>query len=559
MGHHRWKLLPIPPASRLPWVAGFPPLIAQLLYNRGIVDPAQFDSFFAADERLMGDPFLLPDMHQAVSRIYSALLSGENIAVYGDFDADGVTATALLVRGLSEMGGRVTPYIPHRLNEGHGLNHTALEGLHKQGITLTITVDCGITAVDEVIHAQGMGQEIIITDHHSISGAIPPAIAVIDPKRADSAYPYPQLAGVGVAFKLLQALRGSWEGMLDLVALGTVADIVPLLGENRYLVKRGIELLNEPQRPGLKEMILRAGLEPGRIDTHSISWVLGPRLNAASRMDHAIISYNLLLTDSPEEACQLAQALEERNAERQRLTSEVLVKARAQALSLGADAPLLVLGDRDYPAGVIGIVAGKLAKEFYRPVIVLEIGEEVSRGSGRSIPEFDLIAALGECRDLLSRFGGHPLAAGFTLPSKNLDLLRERLLEMAAVQFATLDLRPHLLIDAEVPLSCFKGEVFKLIQKFAPFGHANSVPTFLSRKVQLVDCRQVGSNKKHLRLKLRQGNAIWGGVGFDLGGSLNELAPYLDIVYNLSVDRWGGEETLQLNILDFAPSLSEAL
>jgi single-stranded-DNA-specific exonuclease len=552
-----WKLLP--PGECLPRIAGFPPLIAQLLYNRGIVDPSQFAPFFAMDERLMGDPFLLPDMHQAVHRLHRALLSGENIAVYGDFDADGITSTVLLVQGLSGLGGRVIPYIPHRIDEGHGLNNAALEGLRKQGVTLTITVDCGISTVDEVIHAQQMGQEVIITDHHSVSGAIPPAVAVIDPKRADSAYPYPQLAGVGVAFKLLQAIQGNWRETLDLVALGTVADMVPLVGENRYLVKRGLELLNETKRPGLKEMISRARLKPGGIDVEGISWALGPRLNSASRVDHAIIGYNLLMNDSPEEASQIAQVLEERNAERQRLTNEVLVKAREQALSLGADSPLLMLEDRDYSAGIAGIVAGRLVDEFYRPVIVLEMGEEASWGSGRSIPEFDLVAALGECRDLLSRFGGYPLAAGFTVPNENLDLLRQRLLEMTAAQFDGLDLRPHLLIDAEVPLSFFEGEVFNLIQRLAPFGAGNPVPTFLSRKVQLVDCHQVGSNGGHLRLKLRHGNTIWAGVGFDLGSSLNEVAPYLDIVYNLVVDRWGGQEMLQLNILDFAPSLSDSL
>jgi len=534
--------------------------MAQLLYNRGIADPAQVEAFLAADERLLGDPFLLPDMEKAVARTYRALLSGETIAIYGDFDADGITATALLTQGLSSLGGKAIPYIPHRIEEGYGLNHAALESLYREGVTLVITVDCGISAAPEVERAQSRGLDIVITDHHTVPQKMPPALATVDPKRADSLYPFPDLAGVGVAFKLLQGLLRSigkerdLDQLLDLVALGTVADMAPLLGENRYLVKRGLEVLNSANRLGLSEMMRCAGRSLGSIDPQTISWILGPRLNAAGRLDHAIISYDLLSTSSPEEAQRLANSLERKNAERQRLSEMVLAKAREKLIAMGTDSPLLMVGSEDYPSGVVGVVAGRLVEEFYRPIVVFELGKELSRGSSRSIPEFDIIAALTQCSDLLSRFGGHPMAAGFTVPTENLIHLQERLAEIAASQLAKLDLRPLITIDAELPLSSLQGRAFHMMQQLAPFGCANPLPTFLSRGVKVMEYRSVGAGGQHLRLKLREGNVTWDGVAFRMGHLIDEGTPHLDIVYNLEVDRWRGEEMLQLNILDFAPA-----
>ena len=495
-------------------------------------------------------------MHQAVARIYQALLSGENIAVYGDFDADGITATALLAHGLSTTGGRVTPYIPHRLTEGYGLNTTALEHLYQQGISLVITVDCGITALPEVKKARRMGLDIIITDHHTALSEIPPAIATVNPKLPNSTYPFSELTGVGVALKLLQALfqslgkKKQLDELMDLVALGTIADMAPLLGENRYLVKQGLKLINTTPRLGIREMITQAGLNIGSLDAESISWVLAPRLNAAGRLEHAMTSYKLLMTDSPQEAQELSIWLEQKNAERQRLTTSVLAKARKQILAKEISS-LLIAGDNDYPVGIVGLVAGRLSEEFYRPTIVIRTGEQVSSGSCRSIPEFNIILALNQCSNLLTRFGGHSQAAGFTLPTKNLARLQQTLLQLATSQLAGVDLRPHLDIEAEVRLPDFSGETFQIIQKLAPFGRGNPIPTFLSRAVEVVDCRTMGNGGEHLRLKLRQGGTVWDGVGFGLGNSLAEVSSPLDIVYNLEIDRWGGEERLRLNILDF--------
>ncbi|OGO60767.1 MAG: single-stranded-DNA-specific exonuclease RecJ [Chloroflexi bacterium RBG_19FT_COMBO_48_23] len=557
MSRTHWRLItPVTPPTDIP---GVHPLLAQLLYNRGISEISQIELFLNADSRLEADPFLLPDMHQAVSRTYQALLTGEEIAIYGDFDADGITATALLVQGLSALGGKVIPYIPHRYREGYGLQVAALEKLRKRGISLIITVDTGITAITEIQKAQKMGMDIIVTDHHLPLASLPPALAVVDPKRSDSVCQSMEFAGVGVAFKFLQALlKGSGReellnGLLDLVALGTVTDMVPLIGDNRYWVKRGLELLNNTERIGLQEMMRGTSLKPGNLDTESISWVLGPRLNAAGRLDDAATSYQLLLTQDPQEAALLASDLEEKNAKRQRLTRELLERARERIIATGIDLPLLMTGEEDYSTGVMGLVAGRLTEEFYRPVIIFKFGTDTCRGSGRSIPEFDLMAALKDCRDLLSNFGGHTKAAGFTVPTTNLPQLQKRLLNLAQTQLAGLDLRPHIDIDAEVPLAAFAGETFKEIQRLAPFGSGNPLPAFVSRHVEIINQRPIGSQGEHLGLKLKQEGIAWDAIGFRFGNRAQEITTYLDIAYNLDIDRWNGEQRLRLKLLDFDP------
>jgi len=560
LNHCHWNLKSPVPVDYWANSGRFPHLIAQLLYNRGLNEPSQAELFITADRRLSADPLLLPDMPQATARIYRALLSAENIAVYGDFDADGITATAVLVKGLAALGGRVTPYIPHRLTEGYGLKVAALEKLSQQGISLVITVDCGITALAEVKKGPGMGLDMIITDHHTPLDELPPALAVVNPKRSDSAYPFTELAGVGVAFKLLQALYHSMgkeeqvDQLLDLVAIGTVADIMPLLGENRYLVKQGLRLINTAPRLGIRELITRSRLKSGCLDPGGISWVLAPRLNAAGRLEHAMTSYRLLVTESPSEAQRLALWLEAKNAERQKLTAKFLAKAREQILAKEIT-PLLIASDSDCPIGILGLVAGRLTDEFYRPSIAIRVGELVSTGSCRSIPEFNITRAISQCRNLLTHFGGHAHAAGFTLPTKNLAHLKERLSQTAASQLAGADLRPLLDIDTEVSLSELSGVTLKMVQQLAPFGPGNPTPTFLSRRVNITDYSTMGNNGQHLRLKLKQADSLWDGVAFRLGDSLTKVLHLpLDLVYNLEQDRWRGVETLRLNILDFAPS-----
>jgi len=555
LNHYRWNLLPPVPAEYTAIVPDLSPLISQLLYNRGITEPSQVDFFLTADRRLSADPYLLPDIHPAIARIYQALLSAENIAIYSDFDVDGITGTVLLIEGLSALGANVTPYIPHRLKEGHGLNNSALDKLGQQGISLVITVDCGITGVSQVMKANKKGLDIIITDHHTPLDELPPAIAVIDPKRDDSGYPFSELSGVGVAFKFLQALYHSLgkkeqlDRFMDLVALGTVADMVPMLGENRYLVKQGLELLNASPRLGIKEIAESARLDIGSLCAKDISWVLAPRLNAAGRLENAMSSYRLLITDQPQEAQELAFFLEEKNTERQRLTSIALAKARQQILSKGIS-PLLIVGDINYQGGILGLIAGKLSSEFYRPSIAIKIGDRFSSGSCRSIPEFNIIRAINKYSSLLTHFGGHSQAAGFTLPTENLNFFEQQLCQLAAIELAGLDLQPRLDIDTELPLDELSVDTFQTIQLMAPFGQGNPIPTFLSRWVKVADCCTMGNNGDHLRLKLRHGNTTWDAVAFGLGYRMPDIQSSIDIVYNLELNKWCGDEKLRLNILD---------
>jgi single-stranded-DNA-specific exonuclease len=553
----RWKVLPKATNEYLV-AAALPPLIAQLLYNRG-VKPEEIESFLSADHRLEGNPFLLPDISQAISRIYKAALEREKIAVYGDFDVDGVTATVILIEGLSRLGAEVIPYIPDRISEGHGVKLSALEKLRAQEVRLVITVDCGVTDLAEVKQAREMGIDMIITDHHIPLESLPRAIAVVDPKRKDSMYPYPDLAGAGVAFKLLQALfhkdsREEWlSRLMDLVVLATITDLVPLVGENRYLVKAGLRELNNSSHVGIQEMVKLAGLRLGELNAEDISWILGPRLNAAGRMNNASSSYQLLTTQSSEESRVLALELEKKNAERQKLTSAVLSRAR-EKLAARLHLPVLIDGDESYFVGVIGLVAGRLADEFYKPVIIINLGPELCQGSCRSILEFDITAVLKECHNLLTTFGGHPLAAGFTVTRQNLTQLQERITTLATEQLGDLELHPEIVIDADVPLSVLTGDTFNLIQKLSPFGRGNRQPTFLTRQVEVVECRNFGKQGDWLRLKLKQGNVTWQAVDFKSRKTKKEIPSYVDIVYNLEKSRWNGEDVISLNLHDFAPA-----
>ncbi|MGQ9545892.1 MAG: single-stranded-DNA-specific exonuclease RecJ [Dehalococcoidia bacterium] len=551
----RWKILPKAPEEYLN-SSGLPPTVTQLLYNRG-VKLEEIDAFLSGDRRLEANPFLLPDISRAISRVYKAVLAREKIAVYGDFDVDGVTATVILAEALSWLGAEVVPYIPDRVAEGHGLKLAALQKLRDQGVNLVISVDCGMTDVAEVRQAREMGMDMVITDHHIPVGSLPPAVAVVDPKRKDSVYPYPDLAAAGVVFKFLQALfhqdrkQERLAELLDLVVLATVADVVALLGENRYLAKEGLRKLNNTSRMGIQEMIRVAGLKLGELDIEDISWVLGPRLNAAGRMDDASTSYKLLTTKSADEARLLALELEERNAQRQKLTSEVLSRAK-ERLSTRLHLPLLMDGDQTYPVSVIGLVAGRLVDEFYKPAIIISLGSELCQGSCRSIGEFNMVSALTECRDLLTGFGGHPLAAGFTVARENLPQLEQRLTSLAIDKLGRLELHPEIIIDAELPLSAFSGETYGLMQKLSPFGPGNPQPTFLTRRAKVIECRNFGSQGEWLRLKLKHGDVTWHAVNFKPQKTAAEIPSYIDVVYNLERSLWNGEEVLSLNIRDFA-------
>ncbi|MBI2935161.1 MAG: single-stranded-DNA-specific exonuclease RecJ [Chloroflexi bacterium] len=564
MNHKRWKVLSCLKDTG-PRGDAFSPLVSQLLRNRGINRPELFEPFISADRRLAGDALQLPDIRLALDRVFRALTRGEKISIYGDFDTDGLTGTALLVQGLHGLGATVSPYIPDRFEEGHGLKIAALETLKGQGVSLVITVDCGISDNEAASYARSVGLDLIVTDHHTLTSPLPEALAVIDPKRPDSVYPFDGLCGAGLAFKLLEAIYragghpAAADGYLDLVALGTITDMVPLVADNRFLVKQGLEALNKPARPGLIELMKTSGTWSRRVEAEDVAWTLGPRLNAAGRVDHARLSYDLLTTSSAEQGRALAQQLEDRNAERQRLTEGVLTHAREQARAMMPESKILIVSGPGYHAGVHGLVANRLVDEFYRPSIVMDTRDGMCNGSARSIAEFDIIAALMRCHGLLTRYGGHPGAAGFRLPVDRVAEFSSALQRIAGEQLDGLDLRPEIAIDAEIPLSSYLGMSYRSIRSLAPFGKGNPQPTFLSRGVKVLDCRPLGNGGRHLKCKFKAGNTVWTAVGFDLGEFAAEITPQLDIVYRLDVDTWCNQETIELHLLDFQPSRQMSL
>jgi single-stranded-DNA-specific exonuclease len=544
------------------------PVVLQLLYNRGLRAPAEAAEFLNPAQGLDGNPFKLTGMNEAVTRIRQAIRQGEPIAVYGDYDVDGVTATALLVQTLRALGAHARPYIPHRVEEGYGLNMTALERLLKEQETrLVITVDCGVRSSKEVAHANKLGIDMIITDHHALGEELPPARAVINPRQPGNRYPGDELAGVGLAYKLAQGLLRAHEQLpatnicstalpdekelLDLVALGTVADVAPLLGENRRLVWEGLRLLNEARRPGVRALLAEAKVAPGAVTAHTIGYVLGPRLNAAGRLDSAIASYKLLASADPAEAETLARELGERNRERQQLTRALTEQARAEVLEKELPPIILVRGE-EYMSGVAGLVASRLAEEFYRPTIVLERGAEASKGSARSIPEFHITQALDGCADLLLKHGGHAAAAGLTIRNERWEEFVARLTEIARQQLATLDPSPQLAIDAQIPLAHADWALMQMLPQLEPCGQKNPTPLFLSEGVAVRDARVVGSS--HLKLTLHDGRSDRDAIAFGQGEWVKQMSPRLDVVYSLGENEWNGQKRLQLLVRDLRPA-----
>ncbi|MFZ2360850.1 MAG: single-stranded-DNA-specific exonuclease RecJ [Anaerolineae bacterium] len=572
----RWIVHPAAPASHFARLSHVAPLIVQLLWNRGIDDATRVEAFLRG-ETTLDNPFRIKGMNEAVERIRRAIRQGERIAVYGDFDADGVTATALLVQALSALGAFVHPYIPHRVDEGYGLNNNALAELARDGHQLVITVDCGIRSVDEVAFANRLGLDVIVTDHHSIGAELPPALAAINPKRQDCPYPFKGLAGVGLAFKLAQALLRTHrqtpirpglavdlaeEDLLDLVALGTVADLAPLLDENRTLVQRGLAQLNRTQRPGLQAMMGVAGAAPGQITAATIGFALGPRLNAAGRLDSAMLSYELLLTDDVFKASQLAGQLNSLNARRQQVTAEAFGQAQAQIEASGGDGYLHMAASEHFLAGIVGLVAGRLVEQYYRPAVVMELGQQQSRGSARSIDQFDITAALDRCaaEGLLVRHGGHAAAAGLTVENRKLPALTARLSAIAAEELAEKDLRPPLLIDQEIALGDVDYAVLGLLQEMEPTGYANPLPRLLSRNLLVRDARKVGADGAHLKLTVsdpaagsRSGQS-WDAIAFRQGHWHGRLPRSVDLVYSLEENVWNGNRRLQLVVEDLRPA-----
>ena len=552
-------------------LASHPPILRQILFNRGIAASNEADAFLRVEPNFDANPFQMKGMRAAVDRIQTALTNREPIAIYGDYDVDGVTATALLVQFLRALGGDVREYIPNRFDEGYGLNNEALTALANDGVKLVITVDCGVRSPNEARHARDLGLDLVISDHHEPSGILPDAMAVLNPKQDGDAYPEKYLAGVGIAYKIAEALiqdsgpltedrppstvyRPRLNDYLDLVALGTVADLAPLTGENRALVRRGLQQMRETTRQGLFSLANVAGADLKKANAQTIGFTLGPRLNASGRLESALASFQLLTTTDVKEAGDLALKLNQQNVERQKLTKEIQTQAEALALDGQNDAPLLFAVHPDFNHGVVGLAASRLTETYYRPAVVGHYGEETTRCSCRSIPEFHITRALDECADLLVRHGGHAAAAGFTVRNENLFELVNRLRSIAKRELDGRDLRHSMSADAEVPLSRLTFDLLKQLEGIQPTGYGNPEPVFISRKVKVQSKRTVGADSKHLKLSLTDGHVTVDAIGFRLGDLLPDLPPMVDVLYTFEANEYNGRTNLQLNLKDIKPA-----
>jgi single-stranded-DNA-specific exonuclease len=556
----RWVIQPpITPQAREALTA-FPPILQQILFNRGMCTDADARTFLRAQPNFNNDPFQFTGMQTAVDRIQYALTHHEPIAIYGDYDVDGVTATALMVETLQKLGADVRGYIPNRFDEGYGLNKDALDSLQADGVKLVITVDCGIRSPDEALHARAIGLDLIISDHHHPDGdSLPLALAVINPKQHSDSYPDKDLAGVGIAYKIAEALfraQPSTDGfqlndVLDLVALGTVADLAPLVGENRVLVRKGLKQIRETKRQGLFSLAGVADVKINKVTAGNIGFVLGPRLNASGRLESALASLELLTTADFMRAGQLAQQLDVQNRQRQSITRSMQQQAEEIALSHDPESFLLFAAHAEFNAGVVGLAASRLTEMYYRPAVVAAQGADETRGSCRSIPEFHITDALDQCKDLLVRHGGHAAAAGFTVKNQNLPELVARLKSIAKDQLSGKDLRQTLTADMEVSLPEINFDVLKHLSYLEPTGYGNPDAVFVSRDVKVRASRAVGSEGKHLKLTFEDKyRTYFDAIGFRLGHLQSSLPPRVDVMYTLEANEWNGRTTLQLNLKD---------
>lgn len=569
MHSKRWLIpAPITPAADAQ-LEKFPPILRQILFNRGYATDASARAFLRAEANFDTSPFQIAYMESAIERILYAIDGGEPVAVYGDYDVDGVTATALMVQALRALGANVREYIPNRFEEGYGLNTDALDALHAEGIRLVISVDCGIRSPAEAAYARSIGLDLIISDHHHPDDDLPAAFAVINPKQHGDNYPDKDLAGVGVAYKIAQALferrpqtvdgvpaSEFLAGLLDLVALGTVADLAPLVGENRMLVRKGLQRIRATTRQGLFSLAAVASLTLSRTTAMNIGFMLGPRLNAAGRLDSALASFKLLTTTNVLEAGQLAQQLDVQNHERQTLTRRIQEQAEAMALADDPEASLLFAAHADFNSGVVGLAAARLSETYYRPAVVGQTIGETTRCSCRSIAEFHITDALDQCRDILVRHGGHAAAAGFTVRNEHLSELISRLKVIASEKLEGRSLRRTLTADLEVPLGDLNFEVLKYLDYLQPTGYGNPDAVFVSRNVQVKSSRTVGQEGKHLKLTLADpvSRLTFDAIGFRLGELQPTLPPRVDVLYAFEANEFNGRTSLQLNLKDIKPA-----
>ena len=558
-----------PAAAALAAALGISPVTARLLCLRGLGDPDAARRFLAPSLDQLHDPFRLADMAPAVDRVLAAGARHEHVAIHGDYDVDGITSTVILRRMIEALGAEVTHFIPERLRDGYGLQVPAVERLHAAGVRLIISVDCGIRSLEAARRARELGLDLIVTDHHEPDEELPTALAVINPKRRDCSYPDKNLAGVGVALKLVQALcsrtgREKWlPAFVKIAALGTLADVVPLVGENRVIAKEGLALLSRgPHKVGLQALLDAAGLGGKTIDSYGVAFILAPRINAAGRMATPDIAVRLLLESDPakaDEARALAERLNEENLRRQAQEQEILVEARKAIEGdpdIGARSVLVVAGE-GWHRGVIGIVASKLVDAFYRPVVVISVEDGIGHGSCRSIPGFDMLGALEACGEHLERFGGHRLAAGLTLEGSRLKAFRGAMQARGDELLGPDDLRPRLRLDGCLPLNDIRGRVVEEIERLAPFGLGNHRPVFSAGPVEIVDGpRRI--KDRHIKMAVRQQGRIFRAIAWraiEREAFLIEHRAALDLAFSLTQNTFNGETRTELTVADVRAAL----
>ncbi|MBR4110077.1 MAG: single-stranded-DNA-specific exonuclease RecJ [Clostridia bacterium] len=536
-------------------------LLARILVNRGIDTDEKIKKFLYPSLDDLYDPYMLNDMEVAVKRINQAIEQKEKITIYGDYDVDGITCITILKRFLDENGIIVDYYLPNRLEEGYGLNNNALQKIKDRGTTLLITVDCGISAYDEIEFAKSLGIDVIVTDHHECPAVLPNTFAVIDPKRPDSTYPFNSLAGVGVTFKLIHALSinmnlpsESYLKYLDIVCLGTVADIVPLVDENRVIVKYGLEYIKKTKNIGLKALINISGYS--EIDSSAISFGLAPRINACGRMGEADIAVEMLLTSDESIAMDIANKLQEKNKERQEVEKGIMADAVAkiEEAKMYNDNAIVVGSDKWYH-GVIGIVASKITELYYKPSILVCFDDEIGKGSGRSIDGFDLHEALNAASEHLQKFGGHEMAIGLSVEKNKFNDFKDCIIKYANEKI-TEEFLPVIKIDAEVSTKEVSGKTIQDLRLLEPYGENNMPPIFMYKNIK-VDSIRTLSNDKHLKLNVKDGNIVFDAIAFNMGDKKDSIrmGDKVDILFHLEINKFNGRETIQLNVKDIKKSL----
>ena len=539
--------------------SGYAPLAAMVLASRGIGDDRQARSYLDCNAPLL-DPFLMTDMDKAAGRVGLAMSRGEKIAVFGDYDVDGITATCLLTDFLRRHGADVVSYIPGRLEEGYGLNPIAIHQLHAEGVKLIVTVDCGITAVSEAELCKQLGIDLVITDHHECKQTLPAAVAVVDPHRCDGGYPHKNLSGVGVAFKLASALCGSQEKVLeeyaDMVCLGTVADVMPLQGENRVFVARGLESLAHTKRPGIAALMAECGCAPETVSASSIGFMLAPRINAAGRMGQIDLAVELFLTDDPDKAAEAARGLCELNRQRQAVESEIYRQA-VSMLPMGKPPEAIVLADESWHQGVVGIVASRIAEEYACPTFLICLDGEHGKASSRSHGGFNLFASLSALSPLLESYGGHELAAGFTISRANIPEFRRQICALAA-QYYTDDV-PRTVLDVDCAVS---PELLTLhnvdaLQMLEPCGNGCPKPVLMMKNLTIDRISMVGGGR-HMRLRLCSGHTYPNAIYFSANPQTVSIQPgdLVDVAFTPQVNEFRGTRTVQMNVIDIRPSCS---